>query len=491
MKNTELLFNPSFPLSKKDFEPVPLHYVIFVSVLNLAKTGVMEVQAEEIDNFCQAHPAQLEILNDGNFMEFIDTVKELSNVSNYEHYYNIVRKYSLLRDLKERGFDTTKYYDELQDEQEELAKLEKWTIQDILDDIDLNSNDLRNKFDTNYVRDEMWAGEDTEGLLELFEQDPAFGAYLQSPYLTTLYQGWCRGHLLLRSAASGVGKSRMSVGDLCNISALQMWDDNAQDFIGNRNYQGPSFFIHTEMKTREEINPLFLACISGVEYRDITNGRLTPEQRKRVLKAGEILIDSQIKISDMPDFTSQSIDRKIKEMVDRYGASYGVFDYVQLQSCLAGEYKSRTSVPPREDLVLKSLVTDLKSMAEKYNVGILSMTQLNDSWKTADFPDEGCLSGSKSMKTKLDAGSIVLSTKERPKEFKRVEPFIRKRGFGSDIQIVPNVIEYIYKARYGLLADQKVKVWSYFDRGTMRRTDLFCTDNNDEFVKVQKTMIGD
>ncbi len=489
MKNTELLFNPSYPLDKHDFEPIGFHYVLFVTIVNLAKNGVTEIQAEEVDNFCQSFPAQMEILNDGNYMEFIETAKELASTTNYDYYYNIVRKFSLLRDLKNQGFDITDFYDELKDENEETKKLNNLTIQDILNTIELKGAKIRNKFDVNYVRDEMWAGEDTENLLESFKIKPAFGALLQSPYLSTLYQGWCRGHFLLRSAPSGIGKTRMCVGDICSIGAKEMWNDDFGDFVINENYQGPSFFIHTEMRTREEINPLFLACISGVDYKRITNGELSREEELRVINAGQILLDSQIKISDMPDFTTQSIDRKIKEMVDGFGAMYGAFDYVQLQSALGAEYKSKTSVPPREDLVLKALVTDLKGMAEKYNVGILSMTQLNDNWKLMDFPDESCLSGAKSMKTKLDAGSIVLPVKERPKEYKCVEPFVQKRGFGSDVNVKPNVIEYIYKARYGLYADQKIKVWSYFDRGTMRRKDFFCTYSDNTIAKIERSEI--
>ena len=51
------------------------------------------------------------------------------------------------------------------------------------------------------------------------------------------------------------------------------------------------------------------------------------------------------------------------------------------------------------------------------------------------------------------------------------------------------MIEYIYKARFGLLGAEKIKIWSYFDRGTFRRTDFFCTDVKDELVKVNRSVI--
>lgn len=491
MKDTNLLFNPSYPLSRNDFTPVPMHRVIFRVIVKLAESGARDISEIEIDNFAQNYPSEYEILQDGNFMEFVSTVKELSSTERYELYYTSIRKFSLLRDLKEQGFTITKYFDEMLDESEQTNNFDKYSMQEILDDIEFKQAQLRNKYDVNYVRDEMWAGDDTENLLNEFKEKPAFGAFLQSPYLTQLYQGWCRGHLLLRSAPSGVGKSRLSVGDLCNVCSQELWNEECQDFIANDNYQGPGFFIHTEMKTKQEVNPMFLACISGVEYRRITNGLLDKQEEKRVLKAGEILLQSRLRISDMPDFTKASTKRKIKELVDGEGVTYGVFDYVQLQSSLASEYKETTNMPVREDLVLKDFVTDLKAWAEEFNVGILSGTQLNDNWKTTSFPDEGSLSGAKSIKNKIDAGSIVLNTKDRKKEFKKVEPYIRRKGFGKDNFHPPNIVEYMYKGRYSLFGDQKIKVWSYFDKGTLRRTDYFVTDFEDEFVKVSKPVLGE
>ena len=490
MKDTNLLFNPSYPLARSDFEPEPMHRIIFSAIIKLAEAGAGTITEIELDNFVQNYPEKYEILQDGNFLEFVNVVKELASSESYDLYYNTVRKFSLLRDLKARKYDISKYFDEMLDETEENAKLNKFTIQEILDDIEFSQAKLRNKYDVNYTRDEMWAGEDTASLLEEFKQKPAFGSFLQSPYQTQLFQGWCRGHLLLRSAPSGVGKSRMGVGDLCNVSANEMWNEDVKDFVVNDNYQGPGFYIHTEQKTREEVNPMFLACISGVPYRNITNGLCTAEQEKRVLKAGEILLNSQIKISDMPDFTKASVKRKIKEMVDGYGCTYGNFDYVQLQGALAHEYKEKTNMPVREDLVLKDFVTDLKTWAEEFNVGIMSATQLNDNWKTSEFPDESCLSGAKSMKNKLDGGTIVLPVKERMKEFKKIEPFLHKKGICQN-NLKPNIIEYMYKGRYSLYGDQKIKIWSNFDKSTFRRVDFFVTDAEDNFVKIKKAVLGE
>lgn len=488
IKNNELIVSKKYPLVKNDFDGNLFHKTIYRAIARLYQDGCAAISEVEIDTFLQAYPVDYEVFQDNDGLEFISTIVDLCSLENYEMYYNTIRKFSLLRDMRQSGIDITAYYDESQSMESQLTNLNQYEMQDILNEFDSKATYLREKFDVNYIREEMWAGEDTKNLIEEFEVVPAFGALLHSPFLSTLYQGWNRGHLLMRSGDSGSGKTRVSVGDLCNVCLTQRWDEEEQDFIPNLNYQSPGFFIHTEMDTRTEINPMFLACVAGVEYRDITNGKLTQEEKLRVLKAGEILEESRLKIASMPDFTSKTLERKIKEMVEGFGASYGVFDYVQLQSAIASEYRNLTKLPPREDLVLKSLVTHLKNIAEKYSVGIMTMTQLNDNWKTALFPDESCLSGAKSMKVKLDAGSIIINPKERPKELKKIQPYITAKGFGNK-RIYPNMIEYVYKSRFGEYGDQKIKVWSHFDKGTFRRIDMFCTDGDDMLVSVPRSII--
>ena len=59
--------------------------------------------------------------------------------------------------------------------------------------------------------------------------------------------------------------------------------------------------------------------------------------------------------------------------------------------------------------------------------------------------------------------------------------FYAKREFNMR---PPNLVSYVYKSRFGEYADQKIKVWRYFDGSTMRNRDFFCTDAYDDYVKV-------
>ena len=836
-QNPSLIHNPAFPIAKTDFEPIIMHKILFICADYLSKSGVTDIGFMEIDNFISSYQAQKEILDDSNFVEFVDTVRELAVLENYEYYYTSVRKYSLLRDLRKKGLSISEYYDETKEETEAQKQLEKWSITDILNQIDSTATSFRNKYDTNFTRSEMFAGENTEELIEEFEQVPAFGSFLTSPYLTQLYMGLCRGHLIMNSAPSGVGKAltnntilptpngdrrvkdikvgdclfdkngnptkvigvfpqgqkqvyevkfrdgrivecceehlwtvrpdskrhynglvtitakemiaktkqhkyyyktptnkpvnyttkkyfippysfglflgdgsfrsnpsnrsfqyssqdeellkyiseetgweykknsannytwsfykdnnlvhveemlkefpelidlysqekyipeiylhgniqqrfdllnglldsdggcvkgrityystspklianvktlcyslglhcsetldkrcaryksgygctlhimvpveyknkmfrltrkrkiyqeynlshtkqypynylgiesinatnrwcdmtcflvdnpehlflandyvvthntRMMIADLCNISVDTLWSDEHEDFIPNLNYDGPGLYIHSELASRKEINPMFLACVSGVDVKHITMGNLDNSEKIRVLEAGRILERNNLILCDMPDFTSANIKRKIEDCVRQYGTTTIGFDYLQLQSAISAEYKATTSIPAREDLVLRALATDLKSYAEQYNVAIMTASQLNGTEKTMEFPDESCLSSSKAIKTKLDAGCITLSIKDRPKEYKIIEPYLKRKGFDRDKDPMPNVISYVLKARFGEYADQKLKVFRYFDRGTLKNKDFFVVDQYNQLVNIPKPVL--
>lgn len=492
MNNTQLLFNPSYPLTKIDFDPEPVHRIIFIATCKLAEAGAGSVSEVEIDNYVKDYPTQYEILNDSNFLDFVPTVKELCSPESFELYYTTLRKFSLLRELKEDGYNIADYYDEMLDETEQMAKLNKWTIGEILTDIEFKSAKLRTKYDVKYVRNEIKAGENVAERLEAFKEQPSFGALFQSGYLSTIWNGWCRGHLGLRGSPSGVGKSRLGVADLTRVGAKEIWSSEANDFVVNDNYQSPTLFIATEQDIETEVEPMFWSAVSGVEYRSIKNGLCTPEEEARVIQAGEIIKDSNLHITSMPNFNTKSLNRKIKEMVECEGIGYCVFDYMEQQGDISQEYREVVGSAGRQDQVLLYLATALKVMAEDMNVGILTSQQLNDSWKTTTYIDETSLSGGKSTKNKIDFGSIVIPTPYLRKDLKQVEPYLKRRGVGENRQPVPNICEFIFKSRYGIYGDKRLKLWSYFDRGTFQRIDYFVTDDeNNVLDDIQPSELGD
>ena len=76
------------------------------------------------------------------------------------------------------------------------------------------------------------------------------------------------------------------------------------------------------------------------------------------------------------------------------------------------------------------------------------------------------------------------------KRYEDIEPLLKRKGFGSDREPMPNVITYVYKSRFGLYADTKLKIFSYFDRGIMRMKDYLVVDAYNTPVSIPKPQLG-
>lgn len=481
--NPALIRSGKYPLKKEDFNPNLLHKYLFAVINNLAFQGLEEITEIEIDQFIQPYDNIKETIEDEDGLDFIRTVKEQTVAGNIDLYYPIIRKFALLRDAQDEGEDITEVFDESENLESQLAKLNQYSLNDILNMFDSRVIRLKKEYAPISIRQEMWAGEDFEKVLEEFQQTPVMGAGLCSPYETALYRGWQRGHLLLRSAPSSGGKTTHTIADLCNVCVTHLWNKDQNKFVENPNYQGKGFYIHTEMEQRLEIQPKFISYIANIPFDYILDGNYTPEYKQRLLEAGNILEESGIKLIDMPQFTIPLLHNTIKEMVITEKCSYGVFDYVQDNGTVGKAYKSEVGTAIRQDMLLLAIVSDLKACAEEFNVGLISMTQLNGQEKVLPVIDENCLFGSKSMKNKIDSGSIILPPTK--KELEQTTILNEKRGFGNT---KPNLVSHIYKGRFSKYG-RNLKIFRYFDYGTGRLEDLYVTNLYNEPVHVDKIYI--
>ena len=496
LNNTDLLYNGSYPLCKDDFKPNLAHRIIYISICQLADNGCIEIDSKELVTFLEGgyeeqYNALKEDISDGNVIGYIDTLKELDNDKSYEYWYNEVRKRSLLRRYRDSGFDISKFWDENKTEDKNIAKLNKYTIKDIVSHFDELQIELRHEFVIEANMQRVQAGVGFEQVKEDFKNTPFFGACMVSPYQTTLFRGWVKGHLLLNSAPSGNGKTIRAVGELCNVCAKEIYNPYTGEWEINHNRQGAGLYINTEMDLMLELTPCFIAYISNVARSDIMDGKYkSKEEEERVDKAIKILQDSDIYLVDDPRFTLRSIEDNIKFYKEKANIQYMVFDYIQDNGCVGKEMKGTHEVIARDTIVL-NMADNLKVFARQYDVGIYSMTQLNGNEKTAEIIDEACLSGGKAIKNKLDAGCISLYPRKKEQKFTEglLQRFVSQnyRGeFGVDIK--PNVVLHNYKVRfskYGI----GIKLYQYLDKSTGRCLDMYCTDMYDNPINIDKTII--
>ena len=213
LNNTDILYYNNFPLSKEDFKPNLSHKIIYISICQLADRGCSVIDPKELVTYLESgyeeqYNALKEDISDGNVIGYIDTLKQLDNDKSYEYWYNEVRKRTLLRTYRDSGFNIDEFWDEDNSEEKNTARLNKYSIRDIVGFFDRKQIEIRHSFIVEESMQRVQAGVGFEQVKEDFKNTPFFGACINSPYQTTLFRGWVRGHLIMNSAPSGFGKAQ-------------------------------------------------------------------------------------------------------------------------------------------------------------------------------------------------------------------------------------------------------------------------------------------
>lgn len=472
IQKPQILLDSQYKLDKNEFKGNKFHQIVFITCYNLAINGCKTITIFDINEFLKPYSAQYQVYLDNNGDDYISTIIELVDEENFNYYYEQFKKFSCLNTYKEEGFNVDKFYDETKTEDSQLENLNQYSVEDIINHYEGKQEKIKSYF-TQLIAKAKKGGVGFRAIKERFKETPYFGAIMCSPIQTALYRGWCRGHLLSRSAPSGFGKTILSVGELCNVCVTEMYDEEVGDFVINPNYQNcGGLFINTEMDLETELEPMFVAWIANVSRSSIMDGVYESEEEEaRVDRAIEIFEESNIFLVDDPKFTLASLESTIKQYSLNENVGYVVFDYLQDNGIIGKEMRKTHEVVARDTIIL-NMAESLKTWARMYNVGIYTSTQLNGNEKTQDIIDEGCLSGGKALKNKLDAGNIIMYP--RKKELMVYDKIDKTRGFGNQ-KITPNLISHNYKVRFGKYGTN-IKIYQYADLGTGRIKDLCCTN---------------
>ena len=274
--------------------------------------------------------------------------------------------------------------------------------------------------------------------------------------------------LTLRSGGSGSGKTTLSIGDACMSGVKYYYDLEQKKYVTNHSYIGNVLFINTEMDLREELDIMFIAWISGVSRQHIMDGAYHGDEEERVDKAYQILSESGIYVVDDPEFTAKNLEEIIEDYIVDKSVKLVVFDYVQNQGYVANELAEESGIPMREDMVLLTLTDRLKQLSRKYNVPILTGTQLNGQEFNMVYPNESCLAGGKSQVRKADCSMIIMPIS--PKHMEEIEPYLNVLGDKPK----PNLVTYNIKGRASRF-QKYIRIYQYADLGTGRTIDLFAT----------------
>ena len=83
---------------------------IFMAINGLYRNGATKIQPIDIENFIEPDQVSAKVFKDKNGIEYLQDIIELSEVDNFDFYYNRFKMFNLLKDLKKQGFDTGEFY---------------------------------------------------------------------------------------------------------------------------------------------------------------------------------------------------------------------------------------------------------------------------------------------------------------------------------------------------------------------------------------------
>ena len=481
LQNTHLVKSSQYPLTEEDFVGEIFQKCMFKTIKWLGEKGFQTVGAVDIGGVAEQNEELKEILEDNDYIGFCSMAVELSNVDNFEAYYNEIRRLSCIRDI---ALIDKKDISELYDIDNQKDLTFGLTAEDILDKVYANQFELKNKYTQKNDEEFKQAGVDGERVLESFKNKEHEGVAFESKYLTTLWGTFRKKQLYIRSGDTSSGKSRSACGDLACACSPYLYDEDKNMFVPNPNGSNRGLYIGCEMDTDTEVDPLFWSYIANVSSANVTNYRFEADEHSRVMEVIDMLSNNPcIWLAKMPSFNIQRLEEVIKEYKIKHNIDYVAFDYIMLNTAVTKEFiKNRGGLKSaRGDEILLEISKALKDLAEKYDVGIITATQVNSDIKDYRIRDYQVLRGGKAMADKATGGSISMPiTKE---ELELVKPYLNQSHLNPKTMtyIEPNFVETVYKSRFSEFP-KECKIFSYYDLGTMRKKELFVTNKNFEPV---------
>ena len=449
---------------------------IFSAIYNLYQNGATRITAVDIDNYFISHPGAHSIFEKENGIEYLNDCEELSKVENFDYYYTRFKKFNCLRDLKKLGYSTDRIYsDEITEEAKKInERFEMLSVSDIIDLCKKDISTIEFRYKNRYDNDATTASEGISELIEQLRSNPEVGSNLPGHILNTIIRGARKGMFYLKSASSGVGKSRGLVGDACYLAYPIRFDDISNEWIQTGSNE-KVLYIVTEQKA-DEIQTMIISYLSNVNEEKILYGKYNEEERIRISKAIKIIqkYKDNFHIAKMADPNIAQVKALIRKYFFEFEVDNVFYDYIFSSPSLLGEFRD---LKIQENVVLNMMSTALKDLASELKIFISSSTQLNrggeDSSKIG-IKNQNHIRGAISIVDKCDIAYIF--TRTTPDEIEALSMFIDKTG------IIPNQVADVYKVRRGRFTN--VRIWSYFDYGTCRKRDLFLT--NGDFSPVQE-----
>ena len=266
MKDPSVLGSLPMPIAIDDFSTEnQIARVVFFSLSNLIDSGVVSVNAVTIEAYLQGYPSFLQTYNRNNGRQFVLMCLDKGQPENFMAFYSRLKKISLLRDLREHGYDISPYDFESaspgsRQEFECIQRYEEATEDDILAYVEKSFASIRSKH-THGTGGYINAADGLEELLEELTRSPEIGPELNGAYYNSIVGGALRGRMYLRSGGTNVGKA------IPNYTKIPLFDGSwkrvdeikvGDTLIGSNGLPTKVLKIHPQLNKKEIYKVTFL-----------------------------------------------------------------------------------------------------------------------------------------------------------------------------------------------------------------------------------------
>lgn len=475
MKKPSLLSEKDkYNLQPSDFESRFERY-IFIAILNSYTNGAQSLSEIDIDNYLMEHKDQYLLFQQNNGISYLQDALDMSTPENFEYYYNRIKKFNCLKDLKKSGFDISEFYEEneLNPRQFEInQRFETLKPKDIFDGLKRKIYKVEGEYTEGDASITTDVSDGIDELLEKLKNSPDAGARFQGKYFNTVTRGARKGKYYIVSFPSGGGKTRLLLGEACYLAFPMRfsWETMEWKITGNAE---KTLFIATE-QAKEEIQTMVVAYLTGINEDVILYGHFTKEQQTIIDQAKEVIkkYKNNLMIVQIPMPSVEIVKSVIRQNCIVNDTKNVFFDYIFSNPALLNEFRD---LRIREDVALLMLSTALKDLAVEQDVFMMSATQLNSSQDTNEkgIKNQNSIRGSKSIVDKADIAMIGGLVPDDQRD--QIAPYVAKYG-------MPTQVYDVYKVRRGKWTN--LKIWSNVDLGTCRRSDVFVTDSNIKEIEV-------
>lgn len=465
-----------YKLTLDDFSSLFEKYV-FSAIYNLYKDGAESISVIDIDNYLSLHKEAKAVFDKNNGIEYLQDVLDFCDPDNFSFYYKRLKKLRCLEDLNKIGFDTSFLYEEDYSNpkaKEINDKFEELEVSDIFDIVRKKVMYTETLYSTGDASETAEANQDILELVKDLQVAPEIGAALQGDIFNYVCRGARPSKFYIRSASSGTGKTRAAIGDACKLSYPISFNtvNWCWEWTGDCE---KTLFIATEQEL-EEVQTLVLAYLTGIDEEKILYGRYSEEEEKVVAQAIKVMdyFKDNLFVVRLSNPNIEQIRAVVRQNYLLHGIKNVFYDYIFSSPSLLNEFRD---LHIREDVALGMLSTALKDLAVEMDLFVMSSTQTNaksEEKQESKVKNESVIRGSRAIIDKCDLACVISRvTKE---DLERLGEYLADKIN----EVKPNQVMDVYKVRRGRFTN--VRIWSYVDLGTCRKTDLFMTNEYMELV---------